>query len=233
MEPHDYEKFSTWQDDSHFREWNMWGYIDARDCAQAVRKALHVDFVGADNFVIANEDTVMEKTSAELMQEVFPEIPVKRELQGHETLLSIDKAPVLGRRFRDAIAKARSEEPVTDSVDAGNSEGRGAPEVPHVSEPITAAQSDNEADPDYDPSPLEFIIPLVVLIGTIVSSASNSLTFETSLPRLVNDTGTSKYDGVTKEKKITIEILQGTGPVDSTARVMAQQEGGDAKENKD
>ncbi len=92
MEPQDYEKFPTWQDDLRFREWNLWGYIDARDCAQAVRRALHVDFVGADNFIIANDDTVMDKSSAELMADVFPEVPLTKELEGQETLLSIDKA---------------------------------------------------------------------------------------------------------------------------------------------
>lgn len=92
MELQDYERFADWQDNPHFREWNLWGYIDARDCAQAVRRALHVDFVGADTFIIANDDTVMEKTSAELMQEIFPDVPLKKDLSGHETLLSIDKA---------------------------------------------------------------------------------------------------------------------------------------------
>lgn len=92
MEPHDYERFAGWQDTPRFREWNLWGYIDARDCAQAVRKSLHVDFVGADHFIIANADTVMERSSAELMAEVFPDVPVKGALGQHETLLSIDKA---------------------------------------------------------------------------------------------------------------------------------------------
>ncbi|SDK61007.1 NAD-dependent epimerase/dehydratase family protein [Aliiruegeria lutimaris] len=92
MEPQDYDRFPDWQDTPRFREWNLWGYIDARDCAQAVRKSLHVDFVGADHFIIANADTVMEKSSAELLKEVFPEVPVKGELGRNETLLSIDKA---------------------------------------------------------------------------------------------------------------------------------------------
>lgn len=97
MEPKDYERFASWQDTPHFREWNLWGYIDARDFAQAVRKSIEVDFVGADFFIIANDDTVMEKTSAELMGEIFPDIPLNKELEGHETLLSIDKArKVLG-----------------------------------------------------------------------------------------------------------------------------------------
>ncbi|TIO52195.1 MAG: NAD(P)-dependent oxidoreductase [Mesorhizobium sp.] len=92
MEPSDYDRFSSWQDDPHVREWNCWGYIDARDCAQAVRKALHVDLVGADHFIIANADTVMEQESAELMKTVFPDVQFKREIEGRETLLSIDKA---------------------------------------------------------------------------------------------------------------------------------------------
>ena len=92
MEPHEYDRFPGWQDNPRFREWNLWGYIDARDCAQAVRKSLHVDFVGADHFIIANADTVMEKSSSELMAEVFPEVPVMGEMGRHETLLSIEKA---------------------------------------------------------------------------------------------------------------------------------------------
>ncbi|MGT2468768.1 NAD-dependent epimerase/dehydratase family protein [Mesorhizobium atlanticum] len=92
MEPSDYERFSSWQEDPHVREWNCWGYIDARDCAQAVRKALHVELVGADHFIIANANTVMEQESAELMKTVFPNVQFKREIGGRETLLSIDKA---------------------------------------------------------------------------------------------------------------------------------------------
>ncbi len=92
MEPDDYENFPGWQDNPSFRQWNLWGYIDARDCAQAVRKALHVDFVGADHFIIANADTVMEKTSAELVAEIYPDVPVNGTLEPHQTLLSIEKA---------------------------------------------------------------------------------------------------------------------------------------------
>lgn len=107
METQDYKRFASWQDDAHVREWNLWGYIDARDCAQAVRKALHVDFVGADHFIIANADTVMERTSAKLMAEVYPGVKVTSELGAHETLLSIKKAQrVLGFKpefsWRDA-----------------------------------------------------------------------------------------------------------------------------------
>ena len=92
MEPHDYAGFASWQGDPHERAWNAWGYIDARDGAQAVRKALELDATGYDVFIIANGDTVMERPSAELVAEVFPDLELRRPLHGRETLLSIDKA---------------------------------------------------------------------------------------------------------------------------------------------
>jgi nucleoside-diphosphate-sugar epimerase len=92
MEPQDYVRFPTWQDTPRFREWNLWGYIDARDAAQAVRKSLHVDLTGADHFIIANADTVMTRDSADLMAEVFPDVPLRGRVEGTATLLSIDKA---------------------------------------------------------------------------------------------------------------------------------------------
>lgn len=92
MEPHDYARFAGWQDNPRFREWNLWGYIDARDAAQAVRRALHVDMEGADHFIIANSNTVMTRDSADLMAEVFPTVPMRTAVVGRATLLSIDKA---------------------------------------------------------------------------------------------------------------------------------------------
>jgi len=107
MEPGDYAEFPSWQDDATLRAWNAWGYIDARDGAQAVRRALDLEATGYDVFIVANADTVMERPSAELAAEVFPHIPLRREVTGVETLLSIDKARrVLGfepeHSWRDA-----------------------------------------------------------------------------------------------------------------------------------
>jgi len=92
MAPEDYEKFEAWQETPRLREWNLWSYIDARDCAQAVRKSLHTNFVGADHFIIANADSVMNRSSGSLMAEFFPGVPLTRTLGDRETLLSIDKA---------------------------------------------------------------------------------------------------------------------------------------------
>ena len=75
------------------------------------------------------------------------------------------------------------------------------------------------------------VVVLIVLLGTIFGSASTSLTFETSLPRLMNTSQTeaSKFDGVTSSKKLKIKIQQGTGPEGSTATIFAKNESGDEK----
>jgi len=92
MEPHDYARFPGFQDDARKRKWNFWSYVDARDVAQAVRLSLESNIKGADVFIIANADTVMERDNESLLREVFPTVPHKRPFGPHETLLAIDKA---------------------------------------------------------------------------------------------------------------------------------------------
>jgi nucleoside-diphosphate-sugar epimerase len=92
MEPHDYARFPSWQSDATVRKWNLWGYIDARDLAAAIRGLLESDTTGAEVCIIAAADTVMERDSADLMGEVFPDVPMRRKVRGRETLLAIDKA---------------------------------------------------------------------------------------------------------------------------------------------
>jgi nucleoside-diphosphate-sugar epimerase len=91
MEPGDYEQFPSWQDDPHKRKWNLWGYVDARDVAQACRLGLEADVSGGETFGIVAADTVMERSSAELVAEVFPGVEV-RDVEGCGTLHSIEKA---------------------------------------------------------------------------------------------------------------------------------------------
>ena len=92
MEPHEYAAFPAFDADPWLRKWNAWGYIDARDGAQAVRKALELDASGYDVFIVANADTCMSTPSAELAALVFPGVELRRPVEGTETLLSIDKA---------------------------------------------------------------------------------------------------------------------------------------------
>src|SRR6478752_1572017 len=108
MDPEDYAAFPAFDDDPCARKWNLWGYIDARDGAQAIRRALEWDRTGFDRFIIAAADTVMSRPNDELVAEVFPGVPLKRELGVNDTLLSIDKArSILGfapsHSWRDVV----------------------------------------------------------------------------------------------------------------------------------
>jgi nucleoside-diphosphate-sugar epimerase len=92
LDASDYANQPQWEADPSMRRWNLWGYIDTRDGAQAVLKALEAKRPGFDTFVIANADTVVDRPSAELAAEFFPNVELKRPVSGSETLLSIDKA---------------------------------------------------------------------------------------------------------------------------------------------
>jgi nucleoside-diphosphate-sugar epimerase len=92
MDPEDYAAFPSFDTDATARKWNLWGYIDGRDGAQAVERALQNAGPGFDRFIIAAADTVMSRASAELAGEVFPGVELTREVGRHETLLSIEKA---------------------------------------------------------------------------------------------------------------------------------------------
>jgi len=92
MNPADYAEFPSFDADAMLRKWNLWGYIDARDGAQAIQRALEVAPPGFERYIIAAADTVMSRPNAELVAEVFPEVPLKGELGVNDTLLSIDKA---------------------------------------------------------------------------------------------------------------------------------------------
>ena len=97
MDEVDYAEFPSFDSDALLRKWNLWGYIDGRDGAQAVEKALEHEGTGFDRFIIAAADTVMSRPNDELIAEVFPGVEVRGEVGANETLLSIDHArEVLG-----------------------------------------------------------------------------------------------------------------------------------------
>ncbi len=92
MEPEDYAAFPGYWGDAQLRRWNLWGYVDCRDVAQACRLGLEAGTTGAEVCIVAAADTVMPRPSADLMAEVFPSVPMTRPVEGRETLLSIDRA---------------------------------------------------------------------------------------------------------------------------------------------
>lgn len=92
MEPHDYGRFPDFWDDPTIRAWNLWGYVDARDVAQAARRSLTAEVAGAESFLVAAADTCMTTPSADLLAAVYPDVEVRDGVDGHTTLLSIDRA---------------------------------------------------------------------------------------------------------------------------------------------
>jgi nucleoside-diphosphate-sugar epimerase len=91
--PDEYALFPerAWKDPRQ-RKWNLWGYIDQRDAAMACRLALEADVRGSGAYIIAADDTVMDRPSAELLHEVFPDTPLTRDVGEHGTLLANDRA---------------------------------------------------------------------------------------------------------------------------------------------
>ena len=92
MEPDDYARFPGYWSDPQLRKWNLWGYVDVRDVAAAARLALEAPIDGSEICIVAAADTVMTRPSADLMAEVFPGVPLRRPVEGRETLLSIERA---------------------------------------------------------------------------------------------------------------------------------------------
>ena len=104
----EYEEFKEWHKDPKLRRWNLWGYVDNRDVAQACRLGLEADVIGAEVFIVAAAETVMTTPNSELMKTVYPDIEFKGTTGEFDTLLSIEKArEVLGyepkHKWRDHI----------------------------------------------------------------------------------------------------------------------------------
>ena len=114
-DPEDYAAFPAFDHDATLRKWNLWGYIDGRDGAQAVLRALENAQPGFEAFIIAAADTVMSRPDTEIAAEVFPGVEFRKQVGTNETLLCIDKARrMLGfapeHSWRDHVVAA----PATD-----------------------------------------------------------------------------------------------------------------------
>jgi len=53
---------------------------------------LEATIEGAEVAIIAAAETVMTRPSADLMAEIFPDVPLRRPVDGRGTLLAIDHA---------------------------------------------------------------------------------------------------------------------------------------------
>lgn len=90
--PAEYGRFPGYWPDPLARRWNLWGYIDERDAAAACRRALEASLEGATSFVIAAADTVMDRPTNSLVDEVFPGVELRAEVGEHGSLLTSVRA---------------------------------------------------------------------------------------------------------------------------------------------
>jgi len=92
MLPAEYANFEGWQEDPSLRYWNVWGYIDARDGAQAIELALKKEYAGHHQYLIAAADTCMRTSNDQLVKSCFPNVIYTPTAKPNDTLLSISKA---------------------------------------------------------------------------------------------------------------------------------------------
>jgi len=83
----EYEEYPSFADDVDRRVWDLWAYIDSRDAADAVEKALHYQPRGFETFLIAADDTTQPALTTDLLKERFPNVPVRGDLKPHQALL--------------------------------------------------------------------------------------------------------------------------------------------------
>ncbi|MCS7254605.1 MAG: NAD(P)-dependent oxidoreductase [Armatimonadota bacterium] len=90
--------YSHWRK-YHGKDWGdfkgLWGYVDIRDAVNAVLKALSVTWTGHEVLFICASDTTSKVPTMELVKACYPDVPLKRELQGYEGLFDLRKAKEL------------------------------------------------------------------------------------------------------------------------------------------
>ncbi|MCT2538173.1 NAD(P)-dependent oxidoreductase [Aquibacillus koreensis] len=93
--PETYKDFPSFIHDPEVRKTIVWSYIDARDAAKAYRLAVEKDGLGAVALNVAADNSSMDMKSSELMASVYPDVEIRGELTGYETLYSNKKAKEL------------------------------------------------------------------------------------------------------------------------------------------
>ncbi|MFD3921622.1 NAD-dependent epimerase/dehydratase family protein [Streptomyces sp. NPDC058595] len=74
------------RDDPAAHRADLWGWLDTRDAARAVRYALHAELTGCHVLNVAADDTSSPLPTAQLLDEHHPGVPYFAELTGHASL---------------------------------------------------------------------------------------------------------------------------------------------------
>jgi nucleoside-diphosphate-sugar epimerase len=92
----DYEKyFKEWILDPAIGSFNLWSYIDLRDCAEAFRLAIEADLYRHEVFCIAAPNSRSIKPTKELIENYYPNVELRLEFKDHESLEDSSKAEKL------------------------------------------------------------------------------------------------------------------------------------------
>ncbi|QDT05039.1 UDP-glucose 4-epimerase [Rubripirellula lacrimiformis] len=93
IEPHEYAELAPrWRVDAACRRRNIFGYIDTRDLSDFVDRALAADGLGYQVFNVANGDSSVGMSSADVAATFYDDVPVTRAMGEFETFYAIDKA---------------------------------------------------------------------------------------------------------------------------------------------
>lgn len=87
-----YDAIPNYWRDPCTRKFNLWAYVDVRDAARCARLALESGITTAETFIVAAADTVMNCSNSQLVDAVFPQVPLAPGADDYCTLLSIEKA---------------------------------------------------------------------------------------------------------------------------------------------
>ncbi|MET4921400.1 NAD(P)-dependent oxidoreductase [Streptomyces sp. PSRA5] len=98
---------------------DLWGWLDTRDAARAVRYALLAELTGCHVLNVAADDTSSPVPTAQLLEEHHPGVPYFAELTGHASLFDTSAcARLLGFAPRHRRSPLGAED-----ADAGGAEG--------------------------------------------------------------------------------------------------------------
>ena len=87
-----WDRFLSTIDEPSRGRWGFWVYVDARDVATAFRLALENESIEHGVYFISAEDTFGRVESRVLLERFFPDVPLKEEIAGYDTLVSHRKA---------------------------------------------------------------------------------------------------------------------------------------------
>lgn len=73
----------------------MFSYLDIEDGARIARRCVEADFVGHEVFWAVAADTTADEPTSQVLEEFFPDVEVRRDLDGPETLFTLEKAKEL------------------------------------------------------------------------------------------------------------------------------------------